>query len=209
MILNQVAQGGSPAISVVDTTDSGGGTVRTITASGTTIPTPASDISKLILNGVTQMDVTDTTATVSDVASGKVFTQVDGTTGTGTASSNPTVGTHNVELGQYTPTATGGFSFSTTVPNTATVLWACVWLDDASVLSNYSTANIMTASAIPISGNMRLINFFQSGTSKVDVKTAFGIRIGSGGGGVKSVTYDSHANWPGQPETYNYMVVYD
>jgi len=32
------------------------------------------------------MDVTDTTATVSDVASGKVFTQVDGTTGTGTAS---------------------------------------------------------------------------------------------------------------------------
>lgn len=86
MILNQVAQGGSPAISVVDTTDSGGGTVRTITASGATIPTPASDISKLILNGVTQMDVTDTTATVSDVASGKVFTQVDGTTGTGTAS---------------------------------------------------------------------------------------------------------------------------
>lgn len=86
MILNQVAQGGSPAISVVDTPDSGGGTVRTITASGTTIPTPASDISKLILNGVTQMDVTDTTATVSDVASGKVFTQVDGVKGTGTAS---------------------------------------------------------------------------------------------------------------------------
>ena len=78
-------QSGS-TVSVVDTTDSGGGTVRTITASGTTIPTPASDISKLILNGVTQMDVTDTTATVSDVASGKVFTQVDGTTGTGTAS---------------------------------------------------------------------------------------------------------------------------
>lgn len=43
-------------------------------------------ISKLILNGVTQMDVTDTTATVSDVASGKVFTQVDGVKGTGTAS---------------------------------------------------------------------------------------------------------------------------
>ena len=78
-------QSGS-TVSVVDTTDSGGGTVRTITASGTTIPTPANDISKLILNGVTQMDVTDTTATVSDVASGKVFTQVDGTTGTGTAS---------------------------------------------------------------------------------------------------------------------------
>ena len=43
-------------------------------------------ISKIRLNGVTKMDVTGTTATVSDVASGKVFTQVDGTTGTGTAS---------------------------------------------------------------------------------------------------------------------------
>lgn len=42
-------------------------------------------ISKIRLNGVTKMDVTDTTATVSDVASGKVFTQVDGTTGTGAA----------------------------------------------------------------------------------------------------------------------------
>ena len=89
-------QGGS-TVSVVDTTDSGGGTVRTITASGTTIPTPASDISKLILNGVTQMDVTDTTATVSDVASGKVFTQVDGTTGTGTASGGQNIiEMHNV-----------------------------------------------------------------------------------------------------------------
>lgn len=105
MILNQVAQGGgSPAISVVDTTDSGGGTVRTITASGSTIPTPASDISKLILNGVTQMDVTDTTATVSDVASGKVFTQVDGTVGTGTASSGGDLATFisNGQLGDYT-----------------------------------------------------------------------------------------------------------
>lgn len=46
-------------------------------------------ISKIRLNGVTKMDVTGTTATVSDVASGKVFTQVDGTTGMGTASGMP------------------------------------------------------------------------------------------------------------------------
>ena len=43
-------------------------------------------ISKLIFNGVTQMDVTGTTAVAADVASGKYFTKVDGTLGTGTAS---------------------------------------------------------------------------------------------------------------------------
>ena len=41
-------------------------------------------ISKLIFNGVTQMDVTGTTAQVGDVATGKDFTLVDGTVGTGT-----------------------------------------------------------------------------------------------------------------------------
>lgn len=64
MILNQVAQGGSPAISVVDTTDSGGGTVRTITA----------------------LDISDTTATAEDVASGKYFYTAAGTKTQGTAS---------------------------------------------------------------------------------------------------------------------------
>lgn len=59
-----VQGGGSPAISVVDTTDSGGGTVRTITA----------------------LDISDTTATASDVASGKYFYTAAGTKTQGTAS---------------------------------------------------------------------------------------------------------------------------
>lgn len=56
--------GGTPAISVVDTTDSGGGTIRTITA----------------------LDISDTTAVASDVASGKYFYTAAGVKTAGTGS---------------------------------------------------------------------------------------------------------------------------
>lgn len=120
----------------------------------------------------------------------------------------PTIGTHKVELGQYTPTATGNFSIVTDISRTSNIIWACVWLADASVLSNYSSANIMTFSGFPISGGMRLINMWQSGTPKVEIKSAYGLRQTTSGA-KRSLYYDSHANWPGQPETYNYMAVYD
>lgn len=56
--------GGTPAISVVDTTDSHGGTVRTITA----------------------LDISDTTAVASDVAQGKYFYTAQGVKTAGTGS---------------------------------------------------------------------------------------------------------------------------
>lgn len=56
--------GGIAAISVVDTTDTAGGTIRTITA----------------------LDISDTTASAGDVAQGKYFYAADGTKVQGTLS---------------------------------------------------------------------------------------------------------------------------
>ena len=66
--------GGTGAISVVDTTDSHGGTVRTITA----------------------IDISDTTAVASDVAQGKYFYTADGQKTAGTASSTPSATAHTI-----------------------------------------------------------------------------------------------------------------
>lgn len=68
--------GGTPAISVVDTTDSHGGTVRTITA----------------------LDISDTTAVASDVASGKYFYTANGTKTQGTASGGGGATQHTIHL---------------------------------------------------------------------------------------------------------------
>lgn len=72
------ASGGTAAISVVDTTDSHGGTIREITA----------------------LDISDTTAVASDVAQGKYFYTAQGIKTAGTASGGG--GSAQTETGTFT-----------------------------------------------------------------------------------------------------------
>lgn len=76
--------GGTPAISVVDTTDSHGGTVRTITA----------------------LDISDTTAVASDVASGKYFYTAAGVKTQGSASGGGGGGSGQTATGTVSGTGT-------------------------------------------------------------------------------------------------------
>ena len=69
-------------------------------------------ISKLILNNEIQMDVTGTTAVISDVAQGKKFILADGTEGTGTGTGGTTTPYYMWK------DSTGSVHFTDTSPNT-------------------------------------------------------------------------------------------
>lgn len=90
------------AISVVDTTDTNGGTIRTITA----------------------VDISDTTAVAADVASGKYFYTANGTKTTGTASgggSSATLITKEITTnGTYTASSDSADGYSSVTVNVPT-----------------------------------------------------------------------------------------
>ena len=92
---------GTVTISVVDTEDSHGGTIRTITA----------------------LDISDTTAVAADVAQGKYFYTADGTKTAGTASgggSTPSATAHTIY-----------FEFSDSTNTTITAYWDSSFISDA------------------------------------------------------------------------------
>ena len=91
--------GGTAAISVVDTTDTAGGTIRTITA----------------------LDISDTTAVASDVAQGKYFYTAQGVKTAGAASgggSSPTLVTKTITVnGTYNASSDNADGYSSVTVN--------------------------------------------------------------------------------------------
>lgn len=113
--------GGTPAISVVDTLDSHGGTIREITA----------------------LDISDTTAVASDVASGKYFYTALGVKTAGAAS------------GGGTPSATAHtiyFEFSDNTNTTITGYWDNSFISDAITATTPTTYGQKTVTLAQLDG---------------------------------------------------------
>lgn len=122
---------------------------------------------------------------------------------------SPTLGSYKMVTGQITHQTAGDIDFNISITETINaVKFGVVWLDDTSVISNYSTENIMVISDSPEYGGYATITHVNSGTQAVELKTAYGLFVTKTNAHTIRFWYKSHANWPAQAETYNYVVVY-
>lgn len=119
-----------------------------------------------------------------------------------TGGGTPMVGTHKVALGQFTPQEVGDEFVNVGVTMTK-VYYVAIWLDDITVKEKYASSTIMVASSRFISNSNALIHYYSNGSEMKETKLVFGIQ------NANIITIYSHANWQLQPETYNYMVIYD
>lgn len=126
-----------------------------------------------------------------------------------TGGGTPTLGTYHVCMGQFTPSAAGGFTIDVNVGETiSSVKWGVIWLNDNSVVSNYSSSSIVLMSASPITGGYSTIDTMNGNSHQVQSKTAYGLEIKKQSAQVFRFNYRSYSQWMGQPETYNYFGIY-
>lgn len=124
-------------------------------------------------------------------------------------SSAPALGPYKYVMGQITPETAGGIDFQITVPeNIDAVKFGVIWLDDNSVISHYSSSSIMLISDSPEHGGSSTITHMTNGSQAAELKTAYGLFVSKATAHNIRFWYKSYQNWPAQPETYNYIVVY-
>lgn len=134
--------------------------------------------------------------------------------GFGQGGGEVTVGSHKVLLGQATPNASGLLSadLGVKIYNVHSII---IWLDDTSVVSNYTTTAAVLSYTMNLyaKGNTH-IDLVLNGTRKSYNKSAYAIELSGylpkGTLHAESLTNSAYAEWWVLiPETYNYMVVYD
>lgn len=141
IVIDDVTQGGSgtPAISVVDTLDSHGGTIREITA----------------------LDISDTTAEASDVAQGKYFYTAAGvkTAGMASGGGTPSAAAHTIyfEFSDNTNTTITGYWDDAFISNSIRATTPTTYNNKTVTLAQLDGTTWYEPSQIPL--NTQLINY--------------------------------------------------
>lgn len=133
-----------------------------------------------------------------------------------TGGGTPTIGGHKVIFGQFTP-ADGATNYILETGITFAVaynrlLYVVCWLDDMSVVSNYTNSNIVISIAKqttngPDNYTRSFIGYYTGTSAKCEIKTEYGISTSESGLG--RINFNTYSLWSLRPELYNYMIVYD